>query len=385
MKKPISFFQKLDIYQILSIPLLLVLIWSLVDLQPSHIKIGVILPITGENPMATIHSKYGVELAIKHINESGGINGSRIEAIIKDNAESSTTTANECKKLIYEDNVLAIIGGHTAHSTRIIKYICEKTSTPFLTSSCTSPEITRDGRKFTFRSIPDDVKQLEAIISCLKKRFDCRKIAVIQDRYHYGPEIEKAIRDTSLNYGLPIIAKVTCSRWQINFRKQLEIIKASHADGLIILSTPTKSALILRQAREMGIKTPVLGGNCMSDPLFIRNAGIYAESAMATLPFNPRQGKQRAEYFLSEYSDIYSIQADSHAALAYEAVILTSIALKLGAPNKHSIRDAFASMHGWASITGSGGFDSMGNQVKPSELSIIRKGQPIPMDMERLF
>lgn len=385
MKNTTSFIQRLDIYQLMTVPLVLLLLFSLIDFKPMTVRVGIILPISAENSLSTMQMKYGAELAVKHINQSGGINGYKFVPIIAYSEGSALRTAEICRKMIYEQNVMTIIGSVDNQNTKIIKYFCEKASIPFITNTCTSKGIISNGRKFTFRSISDDSKQIDAIVGCLAKRFNCQNVALIYDSNEYEPDILAILDEMTLKHGLKVASCVSCANEKVNFRKQLDIIKTLHVGGIIVLAAPKKSALILRQIREMGMKMPVIGGNGMSDKLFIRFAGIYAESSMGTLPFNARRGKQRAEYFLSEFSDTYSMQADSHAALEYEAVILTSLALKAGYPDKIAVRDAFASMHGWESITGSGGFNENGNQVRPAELAVVREGQAIPVAMEGLF
>ncbi|MGM0599729.1 MAG: ABC transporter substrate-binding protein [Candidatus Rifleibacteriota bacterium] len=385
MKKFRLLLQKFDLYQLGTLLLLVVLAWFSFESSPSEIKIGIILPLTGPSSARAIAHKQGILLAIEHVNQAGGINGKTLKPLIKDNEGNPTQTAIICRNLIYEEKVLTLVGGISPESSRIIQQFSEQSHTPYLTALCTHYELTANGSKYSFRSITDDVKQFLAICEYSARRFKTRKPALIYDPLIYGSDSAQKFIEAALKNQQQVVAAVSYRNGTLNFRRQLEIIEASNPDALFIIAPPKDSALILRQAREARFTKPILGANPLSSHEFIEFAGIYSESAICTLPFNSRLGGQRAEYFLAEYVEKWGESADSDAALGYEAVMLTALALKAGEYNKEMVRNYFASMHGWESVTGSGGFDQNGNQVRPAEVAIIKDRQKIPVNLEELF
>jgi branched-chain amino acid transport system substrate-binding protein len=385
MKRFRLILQKFDIYKLGALILLLVLIWFSFESTPSEIKIGVVLPLTGPNTARAQAHKQGIMLAIEHVNQAGGINGKTLRPIIKDNEGDPAQTAIICRNLIYAEKVVTMVGGIRPENSRIIQQFSEQSHTPYLTALCTHYELTANASKYTFRSITDDVKQFLAICEYAGRRFKTRKPALIYDPLIYGSDSAQRFIESALKNQQQVVAAVTYRSGTLNFRRQLEIIEASNPDALVIIAPPKDSALILRQAREGRFTKPILGVNPFSSHEFIQFAGIYSESTICTLPFNPRLGGQRAEYFLAEYVEKWEKGADSDAALGYEAVMLTALALKAGEYNKEMVRNYFASMHGWESVTGSGGFDQNGNQVRPAEVAIIKDRQKIPVNLEELF
>lgn len=375
----------MDIFQLLTMLILLLLLLASIDSRPSEIRVGVLLPITGPNSNRAKSHKNGILLGAEHVNRSGGINGKPLKLLVKDNTDDHVRTAIEARNLIYEDQIQTLLGGLTPENTRIMQQFCEKAEIPFLTALCTHFEITSNNSKYTFRSISDDKKQFEAICEYTSKRFSARKPALIYDTQIYDLASAQKFIEAALKNGQQVVAAVTYRPGTINFRQQLNIIRASNPDSLFIIAPPYESALILRQAREQKFAKPICGVNPLSSSLFIKLAGIYSESTVCTLPFNPRSGGQRADYFLSEYMERFGLPADSDAALGYEAIMLTALALKAGDMDKKRVRDYFATMHGWESVTGSGGFDSNGNQVRPAEIAIIKERQKIPVNLEELF
>jgi branched-chain amino acid transport system substrate-binding protein len=385
MKKLYYLLKKLDIYQILTLFLLLALVWHSIESQPTEVSIGVILPLSGQNAARAESHQKGILLAVEHVNKTGGINGRPLNMLIRDNHDDPAITALATRDLIYENHVLTLLGGISPENTRVIQHLSEKARVPFLTALCTSFELTVNGSEYTFRSITDDKKQFEAICDYAGKRFNAKKPALIYDSQLYDSASAQKFIESALKNGQQVVAAVSYRPETRNYRKQLDIIRAANPDSLFILAPPLESALILRQTRESRFTKPVSGVNPFSTSEFINFAGIYSESSICTLPFNSRLGGQRAEYFLAEFIEKYGHGADSDAAMGYEAIMLTALALKAGEFDKQLIRNNFAAMHGWESVTGSGGFDQQGNQVRPAEIAIIKERQKIPVSMEDLF
>lgn len=385
MKRLRKLLKKLDIYQSLSLLILVFMLWFSFDATPSEMRIGVVLPLTGANSGRAGSHERGIRLAVDHVNKSGGINGKKLKLLIRDNLNKPTQTALVTRDLIYEDQVLALVGGVNPVNSRIMQTYAEKAQVPFLTALCTHYELTANGSDYTFRSITDDKKQFEAICEFASQRFKSRKPALIYDPLLYGSDSAQKFVEAALKHGQQVVAAVTYNSGSSNFRKQFEVLRSTNPDALVIIAPPLESALMLRQARENRFSLPILGVNPFSSHEFINFAGIYSESVICTLPFNSRLGGQRADYFLSEFLEKFSVTADADAALGYEAIMLTALALKAGEYDRRIIRDYLASMHGWESVTGSGGFDQFGNQVRPAEVAIIKDRQKIPVNLEELF
>ncbi|MBU1109094.1 MAG: ABC transporter substrate-binding protein [Candidatus Riflebacteria bacterium] len=381
----VNFLKGFDVYQLLALPVLLVVLLASTEFKNTDIKIGVILPLSGANALRATSHCNGLRLALKHINAQGGVNGRKLRLEIIDNQGSPDLSAEIVRDLIYETNVVSLIGGISPAATRVIQNMAEKAQVPFLTALCTHFEVTDCGSRFTFRSITDDKRQSEALAEFSARRFKSRKPALIYDSNLYGADSAQKYIETSIKFGQQVCAAVSYRPGSLNFRRQLQVIFASNPDSMIILTSPEDAAVITRHAREARFSHPILGGNQLASPEFTNLAGVYSESVITTLPFNARLGGQRADYFLSEYFDTYAQQADSDSALGYEALMLNILALRAGEVSRLSVRNSLAQLHGWESVAGSGGFDNSGNQVRPAEIAIIKERQKIPVNLEALF
>ncbi len=381
-KKTKRFFKRFDRFQILAIPVLAVLIFFSFDFTSNDTKIGIVLPLSGNFSSRAQSHLNGIKLAVNHINELGGINQGKIVLKIKDS--NRINPAEATRDLIYKDKVSIVIGGFTSEETRIIQYLTEKALIPFLTAICTHFE-TAKAAAYTFRTITDDQHQFEALSSHSANRYQSKRPAIIYDNDLYGAESARRYIEICSKHTQQVTSIVSFPKGTTNFREQLGYLFKTKPDSLVILAPAADSALIVRQAREMHFNEPILGANQCASREFIRIAGIYSESVVTTLPYNPRAGGQKFDNFLNEYQETYGYKADSDAATGYEALMILALALKSMPDNKLNLRDSLSTLQVWDSIIGSGGFDKDGNQVRPAEIAIIKEKQTIPISMEELF
>ncbi|NLM17396.1 MAG: amino acid ABC transporter substrate-binding protein [Candidatus Riflebacteria bacterium] len=373
-----------DIYQLSAIPLLMLVLFLLLDFQNNTIKIGVIFPFTGEHSERSKQALNGLILARDNINEAGGIQGKTIELLIKDTENNLEKTAQTARDLIYKNHVTAIIGGFLPKDARIIQLLAERSKTPFLTPICTHFDIAKSSQ-YTFRTISDDIAQFEALVNYTNDILKAKSFIIIYDNELYGYESAKRYIDLAQKAGQSLSVTLPVSNKELNFKETLDVLKVYNPDYTLILAPEKTSALLVLQLREIKYENTILGANRMSSQSFIRLAGMDSESVVVTLPFNPRSGGQRADYFLSAYNEKFEKIANADAAISYEAMMILAIALRQETADRKIIREILGSLHGWDSIIGAGGFDKYGNQVRPSEIAIIKGKQAVPLTMEEMF
>ena len=381
-KKIRRYLKKFDRFQILTIPVIILLIVFSFDFSSNDIKVGIVLPLSGNFSSRTQSHLNGIKLAVKHINDLGGINKGNIILKIKDCDKIDTAEAT--RDLIYKDKVSIIVGGFSSEDTRIIQYLSEKALIPFLTGICTHFE-TAKATAYTFRTITDDQHQFEALSAHSSNRYQVKRPAIIYDNDLYGAESAQRYIEICSKHSQQVTNAVSFPKGTINFRDYLGSLFKTKPDSLVILAPAADSALIVRQAKDIGFNKPILGANQCASREFLHLAGAYSESVVTTLPYNPRAGGQKFDSFLSEYQETYGYKADFDAATGYEAIMILALALKSIPENNLNLRDSLATLQVWDSIIGSGGFDNDGNQVRPAEIAIIKERQTIPISMEELF
>lgn len=385
IKNFVRFFKKLDIFQILSLPILIFILFFSLDFKSPTYKIGIVLPLTGEHGIRSQSHLNGITLALNHINNLGGINDKKIVPIIKDCGVTQEKAVEITRDLIYEQNAIAIFGGFSPANTRAIQAVTEGAGVPFITGICTHFEITNTGSGSSFRTITDDRRQFEALAEYSSKKHNVTRPAIIYDDEIYGADSAQKYAEIAMRFGQEVLQALPCKKGSLNFKKHLDTLFKGKPEALVILASSYDSALLVRQARESRYDKLILGANQLSCDEFMRLSGIHSEEVVATLPFNNRMGGQKSEYFTNEYLDQFGQNPDADAALGYESVMVMALALRTSGDGGKALKEALSSTHGWESILGTGGFDKNGNQVRPAEVAIIKDKQLIPISMESLF
>ncbi len=367
------------LYPVIAILVLAVVAWFGFSDTGNTWNIGVIGPLTGSAAPYGLAHRNGAQLAIDQINAAGGINGRRLRGIFVDDANEKVLAAEVGKDLIYRQGIHAILGSISSDNTMNLQRLCEKAHIPLLTSVSTNPFITRVNFAYTFRCLSDDDVQARELANYTTRVLNLRRIAILHDSNKYGSQGARTYSTIARSMGQTIVANEAYERDTMNFRAQLEKVRAANPDGLLIWGLVNESALATRQARELGISVPIFGGDGMAPDTYLYLAGSAAEGTILTWPFDPVRGGEPARTFVTEYQKKFGQAPDSFAAHAYDGVMLLAQAMRNSDGATQSLRDALARINEYQGVTGKGGLDSSGNETRPVQLARVQNGAFIPL------
>ncbi|HEY9069284.1 MAG TPA: ABC transporter substrate-binding protein [Candidatus Ozemobacteraceae bacterium] len=366
--------------QLIALLVIGALIWTGLGSGGTTLKIGVITPLSGPTAVYGLSMRNGLNLAAAAVNAAGGIGGRRLELVFIDEANDKIVAAEAARELIYRQNAELVIGAVSSDATMNVQRVCERARVPLLTSVSTNPFITRVGFRYTFRCLSDDTVQAEALARMAVNRLKLRRVAILHDSNKYGSMGARIYGEKAAALGQAIPVSVAFDSGMTNFSPLLDSIRQQNPDGLLVWGLARESALIVRQARELGMRMQVLGGDGMATMGFLDLAGPAAEGALVTMPFNPTRGGETTRRFLEEYQQSYGAEADSFAAHGYDALQLAATAFRTALGRGMSLRDALASISSYQGVTGPGGFDASGNETRPVELAIVKAGRFVPTE-----
>ncbi|HNW36013.1 MAG TPA: ABC transporter substrate-binding protein, partial [Candidatus Ozemobacteraceae bacterium] len=287
--------------QVIALLVISALIWAGLGTGGNSVKIGVIAPLTGSTAVYGLSMRNGLRMATESINAAGGIGGRRIELLFIDEENDKIAAAVAARDLIYRQGAVMIIGAVSSDATMNVQRICERAQVPMLTSVSTNPFITRVGFRYSFRCLTDDIVQASDLAGNSVRSMKLRRVAILHDSNKYGSMGARVYAAKATELGQSIPASVAFDGGMTNFARQLESLKALNPDGLLIWGLARESALIVRQARELGMQMPILGGDGMSTAGFLDIAGPAAEGAVVTMPFNPTRGGEATKRFTEQY------------------------------------------------------------------------------------
>jgi len=340
-----------------------------------QIKIGAVTCLTGELSTFGVSSKQGADLAVGEINSAGGVLGQPIDLIVEDNGSKAGETATIFRKFVSQDKVAAILGDLTSSATMEGAPIAQDAKIPMLTPSATNVAITKVGN-YIFRSCFVDPFTGRIMAKFALDQLKAKQAIVITDvKQDYSIGLTEAIRQYFVANGARILTELSYSSGDTNFRTQLTEVRMAHPDVIFLPGYYTEAALILRQAKQLGIDCPFVGGEGWDSPALIQIAGKSADGNYYTDHFSANDPSPRVQKFVQEYRAKYGSIPDALAALWYDGARLMAQALqRAGSADPEKIRDALAGTRDFEGVTGRISIDENRNAAKPGVILKIENG-----------
>lgn len=344
-------------------------------------KIGFNYEETGNAATFGVSSHKGSELAMKEINEGSMLGGLKLLSVFEDNESRSEKAAQVASKLINQDKVDAIIGAVASSNSIATARIVEEAGVPMISPSSTNPMLTLndDGtvKQWIFRACFTDDFQGDGIVDFAVNGLRAKRAVVLYDADNdYSVGIWKRIQETAADKGLEVVNHDSfLSSSETDFRSKLNKFKSAPFDVLIAPIYYNQAALIARQAREVGLTQPILGGDGLDSEDLWKIAGQdVEETTFFTNHYAPDDPDPKIKDFIAKYKQAYAAVPDALAVLAYDAVYLLADAIKrAGSTDKAAVRQALEATKGFQGVSGTFDIDAKHDPFK--KLVVIRIGK----------
>ncbi len=343
------------------------------------VKIGVVLPLTGGVAAFGETSKRGLDLAYEQNNKLS--NGDTVKLIYVDDRSDKVEAANAIQKLIDKDKVAVVLGEVASSNSMAMAPIAEKTKTPMITHASTNPRVTK-GKKYVTRACFIDPFQ-GAVMAKYALDNNLKKAVLVTDaKQDYSVGLSKAFKKAYEAGGGKIVKQVFINSGDKDFNAQVATIKAANPDIIAFTGYYNEAALMAKQARNMGVKTPFIGADGVGFPQLIKIAGKAAEGFMYTDHFNEAAASSpEAKAYIDAYHKKYKKTADSMGALAADAygMILNAMnaCIKEGksSDDKECINTHLRNTKNYKGITGVITINKEGNAVKSAVINEVKDGK----------
>ncbi len=327
-----------------------------------ELRIGTVLPLSGDLSGLGLSAKEGIELATEEWNSKGGIQGQRIVLVHKDDMNNSKETVKQIGNLIDENKVAAIIGSISSETSIVGGKYANTRKVPLINPTSGDPRVTvEDGirKEFVFRVCLTDEIQAKALTEVALQKLNLKTSAIIFDRRN--PGLAEHFKSTFEKKGRTLFYKAYSS-YDTDFSALLNDIKDINPDVLFIADFYTRVNIIAAQAREIGINSVMLGGVGW-DSHFLNfiaiNNGYY------TAQFYKDDPRREVQEFISKYKEKFNNTPDTTAALAYDAANLLYTAIgSLQKIDRTEIQIALNRIRNFNGVTGTMAMDSEGNPKK---------------------
>ncbi|MFJ8257914.1 ABC transporter substrate-binding protein [Peribacillus asahii] len=332
-------------------------------------KIGVISYLTGPGAAYGEAITNGFKLAQKEINKEGKV---KIDLVIEDSVGKQEQALSAAQKLMSDDEIVALLGPTLSTEMNVVGPEADLNGIPIMGTSTTAVGIPQIGEYVFRNSIPESL----AIPAAMKKaveKYDVKKVALL---YGNDDVLTKSGYDTMKEevekMGLEVVTTQTFQKGQSDYNAQLTKIKSLKPDLILASALYNEGAVIMDQARKMGITIPFVGGNGFNSPEVINIAGKAADGLIVATPWFAEKEDPKVQGFIKAYEAEYGKQPDQFAAQAYDALYIYAEALKnAGEADRDAFRDALAEIKGFEGILGSFSFDKDGDvEMEPTVITI---------------
>jgi branched-chain amino acid transport system substrate-binding protein len=341
---------------------------------PESLRVGAILSLTGSAAEYGKWSQNGMELALSDVNRAGGIGGRMLEIVYEDDASVPGTAVSATKKLVAVDHVKAILGPLTSSSVLAAAPVAESNHVVLLSPCASSPKITTAGG-YIFRNWPSDNYEGVAMAEFLAKQPRLRRVVVIAMNNEYGIGLRDVFTTRGKERGLQILGVLSFEQGATDFRTQVTRAAELKPDVIYAPGHAKEVAMLIRQAREIGVKSVFASGVAFGSPDVFTIAGSAADGTYFTAPtFDPNSQSEVVRKFETAYMERFHSQGEVFAGHAYDAVKILAQALQDAGGSEAGLKDALYRISHFPGVTGDTTFDKNGDVVKPIAIKIAAGG-----------
>lgn len=293
-----------------------------VEASGEPINVGFIAPLSGANAAVGTSNQTGVEMAVEEINAAGGINGRPLKLFVYDDENDASVAVSMCNKLIYNDNVVAIIGSTNSSVTLGAMTITQDAGIPQLTPNSSGASITNSGYKYIIRVQLNDLKMAKACVKYAVENCGYKSIALMYQDDDYGTGGMEVIKDVMKGYNMELVACEAFDAASTDMNAQLVNVKAASPDCLIMWCMYTPGATIATQARQLGIDAQLMGGGGLTNAKLLELGGENVVGLINTQPFLAGADaiNDFSKAFIDNYTAKYGKAPDSNVGMAYDCV-----------------------------------------------------------------
>jgi branched-chain amino acid transport system substrate-binding protein len=321
------------------------------------IKIGYIGALSGDTAVWGQAGLNGMKLTAKQINEKGGILGKQVEIVGLDGRGTPVDSINALKKLIDEEKVVAVVGTNFSSINIPLAAIADQKKVPVIATAASNPKVTVDEKgnlhPYSFRIGFTDPFQGKVLASYAVKELKAKTAAVITDiGSDYSVGVTQFFTEEFEKEGGKVVAKVDGHSGDNDFRAQLSKIAPLNPDVVLIPWIYKDVALIANQARELGIKATLLGGDGWDSKELFSMAGEALEGSFYTSQpsFANQATKPYADEYLKEYNNL---TPETEALLTHDGLLWVQDALtRAGKVDSTALRDALEKTKGFKGLIG---------------------------------
>jgi branched-chain amino acid transport system substrate-binding protein len=339
------------------------------------IKIGGLMPLTGEVSPFGATSRKGYDLAVKEWNERGGVLGRPLELLVHDDQAIPGQGLDGLTRLIEHDRIVALLGANISKVSLAAAPIAQAAGIPMISPLSSHPQVTAAG-DCIYRICFTDRDQGAAGAVFAFHDLKARKAACIFDGSDSFPaEIAQIFKGRFTSLGGKVVAFVDHPSGITDFRPHIARILGARPDLIYLPDYYRDAVLIAKEARAQGFKGALVGGDGWDSPRILPPEGLGLDSGFFTTNFSKDEDRPIVKDFVKKYRALHHADPDAFAALAYDAGnVLFDAIRRAGTTSSQAVKTALLDTD-YPGVSGQIRFDAQRNPVKSPVIIEIKGGR----------
>ena len=334
------------------------------------VKIGLLIADSTD-----IEARNGAELAIKEVNEKGGIHGRRIKLITRSMEGVWGSGSGEVVDLVFNEDIWAILGSHDGRNAHLVEQVIAKTRVVFLSAWASDPTLSQAYVPWYFSAVPNDIQQANTLIEEIYSHRKHEKVLVVLDHSYDSKMAWKSLSNNINISGRAKPSSFFYDQTQDNFKDIISEIRNTNATAIILIGKPPQSWNLIDQLRLNSIDLPIFGN------LSILGEGVFSERKIKDYDQIVLMGSEKwlasnSLSFRNQYFKEYNSTPGAVAVYAYDGMKVLMNALETSKLNRDKIRESMLNNE-VEGFTGTMSFDKRGRRINTLELIEIIDGIPV--------
>jgi branched-chain amino acid transport system substrate-binding protein len=321
----------------------------------TEVLVGEYGSMTGGEATFGISTHQGIELAFSEINAAGGVKGKKLKLISLDDQGKPEEAATAVTKLITQNKVSAVLGEVASSRSLAAAPIAQQYKIPMVTPSSTNPKVTEVG-DFIFRVCFIDPFQGTVMAKFAHDHLKVKNVAIMKDvKSDYSVGLANYFKETFTKMGGVIVSEQTYVSNDIDFKAQLTSIKSAKVkpDAIFIPGYYTEVGLIARQARQLGLKVPLMGGDGWDSSKLYEIGKDAIKGGYFSNHYTTDTADPKAREFIGRFKKAYNVEPDGLSAMGYDAAKVLADAMgRAKSLSPGDVREALATTKDYPGVTG---------------------------------
>lgn len=339
------------------------------------IRVGHFASLTGDTATFGRSTDNGIRMKIEEVNGAGGVLGRPLDLVTEDDRSITEEARTAAQKLLQRDEVVALLGEVASSRSLAAAPEAQRAHVPMISPASTNPRVTEVG-DYVFRACFIDPFQGAVMAKFARETLGADRVAILFDfKQDYSVGLADFFRKTFEAQGGKIVADERYTSGDIEFRAQLTKIRATHPDAVFVPGYYTEAGLIAKQARELGIDVPLLGGDGWDSTRTLEIGGSAVEGSYFSNHYAADSDSPLVQEFVKKYRSKYGEVPDAMAVLGYDAAgILVDALDRAGTTEGPALRDAIAATKDYPGVSGTISMDPQRNARKDAVVIEIKDG-----------